>query len=971
MNDTELTTPDFSDSVDLAATDAGDAISAITMPDFSNSADIPSEPDAIDKSERLSMISRIARTLVKFGPIERIKTAWYLQDKMPEPIEGESRWDYRKRVDAVLQPREEAIIKQGIGKVLETPMQVGIVAGALAAPIETAAFVGLYSLADKFVNLRRYTEKNFPDTAPEAKDIIEIADFIVKGGIIGKGVHWSRGKIVDAIHNIGVPKNVNLSSSNMGKLKESVNLLPEEKTDLMNTLGIKEKHIETSVNSGLPTNVPTEKIIDLAQKPYWDRARAELFPEVPKPAEIVPEPPPSAKIEPKLSPTEGKVTPEVKKAEILKKQGLIKGIKDLVASKNLSAITVSKLKKSLSIDNIKRASEEQLNKLTSFINDLKPEDKFLSDKQVKALNDLLKELPVPEITPKRIIVDRFGEKSEILSDKIVNAIEPGLIPTVDIKEGQPLIKRTVEKARMKLQEASKENDRRNKQLDTMLTKAEKSRVALLPVKEKISRAITPQNKEIFQALSGQRVELTKEEVAVVAYLKNFFNMAKENLKLEKYRKHYVTNLEKSLSEKILTRGIFGAVKDILSMQKQKDLPIDIMLELDNIIGSEKFFRFALERKGGIDPTTNLRQIIGTYSNMYETKLALDAILPEGQAITKTLLQGKSAVWMKRYLQNLKGRGLDSNFRNGPMGWLAKVADGVIDFGYIKLLGLNWKSALKNIVAGETNSWIYQDFPTYLKGKQRFWADPKKAYTLANEYGILQGTYADYAQKGIGRLKQLQDLTMVGQQGGEVEIRGSIFASMLTDKEWASGKIPSERIQEIQDVVAITQGVFSKVDSPLILQTWYGRMFFQMNRWRITNAMLLRRITTEAAVDIKAGKFNTQNTTRLGKTLVAYGVGMYLSYELNKAGYKKAGDVARNMAQTIDGVTSLVTEGDLIKMFTDNPTLSIFKEIFSTIQNFAYYIHVPGARKTKEKGIEDTYIAPLENIKDIVEEVNPE
>jgi hypothetical protein len=144
------------------------------------------------------------------------------------------------------------------------------------------------------------------------------------------------------------------------------------------------------------------------------------------------------------------------------------------------------------------------------------------------------------------------------------------------------------------------------------------------------------------------------------------------------------------------------------------------------------------------------------------------------------------------------------------------------------------------------------------------------------------------------------------------------------------------------------------------------MFFQMNRWRITNAMLLRRITNDASKDIKEGNFNTQNTTRLGKSLVAYGMGMYISYQLAQAGLKTASDVARNMAQTIDGVTSLFTEGQLIKMFTDNPTLSVFKQIFNTIQNTANYIHVPGVKKAREKGIEDTYIAPIENIKDVVE-----
>ena len=131
-------------------------------------------------------------------------------------------------------------------------------------------------------------------------------------------------------------------------------------------------------------------------------------------------------------------------------------------------------------------------------------------------------------------------------------------------------------------------------------------------------------------------------------------------------------------------------------------------------------------------------------------------------------------------------------------------------------------------------------------------------------------------------------------------------------------------------------------------------------------MLLKGIVSDATSDIKAGKYNTQNVTRLGKTLVAYGSGMYISYQMYQAGYRAAGDIARNTAQTIDGITSLFTEGDLIKMFTENPTLQTLKEFSNTVQNTAQYLHVPGAEKAKGKGIEDTYVAPIENTQDVYE-----
>src|SRR3990167_6876971 len=934
---------DFGTMTDVKETEHGPAIET-TKFDFSTVEDMPDESPA----PRVSVISKVAREIFKTTPIEQFKTSLYLQDKMPEITPGESIWDYSRKVQEVLEPREKEITGEGIGKVLEGQMQVAIGVGLATAAVPTVIGVGAFTAMDKFFNLRRFVEDKFPDTSPEIKDIAELADFAIKGGIIGKGMHSGKKFLRSRIDALGMPRNVNISSDKIGLLKDSGNMTQAEKMDMMETLGVQQKHIDASVSGGVPINVPVSKVMALAEKPYWEFAKHELFG--------------GAKGEAPLD-----LFGEPMKTEAPKvSQEVIGELKTIQAEKQISGNTMKRLKDFAGVKELKNTSEPMIKKLTGFIEDLKPEDKFLSDKQLKDLGGIIKELPNPEVTPKRIVVEQFGEKTQILSDKMMSKVMPELIPTVDIKQGHPLIKGIVEKVSEKMMKAEDAVNKRNERLDKMVTAAEKSRDKLLPMDEKLKRKVYPQNKEIFQALGGDKAELTREEAAVVAYLRNFFEKAKKELALEKSRRNYVTHLEQPFTEKILNKGLFAAIKDILGNSKEKDLPVDIMLELDNIIGSEKFFKFAQERKGGVEPTTNIREIVNQYSHLYETKKALDQILPEGQAITKNLLQGKSAVWMKKYLQNLKGRGLDNNFKNGPMGWLGKIADGIVDVGYIKLLGLNWKSMFKNIVAGETNAWIYQDFPTYLKGKERFISNPKRAYELATKYGALEGTYADFAQKGIGSLKKYQDLMMIGQKVGEVEIRSSIFASMLTDKEWKTGEISSSKFNEIKDVIAKTQGIFTKWDSPLLLQTWYGRMFFQMNRWRITNGMLLKSIVSDAFTDMRSGNFKTQNVARLGKTLVAYGTGMYISYQFAQAGYRTASQVAKNMAQTIDGILSLFTEGDLIKMFTENPTLQLFKEFSNTIQNTATYIHAPGAEEARGKGIEDTYVAPVETTKDILE-----
>lgn len=868
---------DFGSAVEVKSTDAGPAV-ATTKFDFATAEQLPEAPAL----ERPSTISKVAREILKTSPVEKLKTGIYLMGHLPERSPGENPWDYDQKVKAVLEEREHEIVGEGIGKVLETPMQAGIAVGLAVEAIPTMVALGAFTVADKIFNLRRFVEEKFPETSPEVKDIAELADFAVKGGLIGKGIHSNKkflpsnkAVFTSLMDSIGIPRNVNVSAEAVGKVKNSINLTDVEKVDAMKTLGIEPNHANASVSGGTPVNVPTSKVMELADKPYWDIAKHELM----------------------------------------------------------------------------GGQEKDLGLFGKPI-EVKPEG------------------AKPKAPPK-IKIDDVVEKPDILTEFPGKKIDPNLVPTVNIKQDNPVITKIVNKIADKMGKAEDIINERNTTLDKLVTAAEKSRDPMLSSGDKLRRKVIPANREIFQALSGEKVELTPAETAVVDYARSFFKESKETLALQKSRKNYVTHLEQSFMEKVVDKGIFQAINDVFRDPKANDLPLDIMLELDHIVGSEKFFRFALERKGGMTPTTDLRRIVNAYSHLYETKRVIDEVLPEGNVIIHKMLAPKAAIWMQEYLQNLSGRGLDYSFRTGPMGWLSKVADGIVDLGYLKLLGLpgGWKSSLKNIVAGEANAWIFQDFPTYLKGKQRFISNPKKAYQMASHYGALEGTYSDFSQKGIGALKKYQDLMMVHQKVGEVEVRSSIFASMLTEKEWKTGVLEEGKYTAIKDVIAKTQGIFSKWDSPLLAQTWYGRMFLQMNRWRITNAAMLTDIVKGSYADVKEGNFKSQNVSRLGKALLAYGTGMYLSQQLGIAGYKTAADTSRAMATTIDGIFSLFTNGELKRMFTDNPTFQTLGEISNTIQNTAKYLHIPGAKKAKGKEIQDTYIAPIEGTKDVLESLS--
>ena len=136
----------------------------------------------------------------------------------------------------------------------------------------------------------------------------------------------------------------------------------------------------------------------------------------------------------------------------------------------------------------------------------------------------------------------------------------------------------------------------------------------------------------------------------------------------------------------------------------------------------------------------------------------------------------------------------------------------------------------------------------------------------------------------------------------------------------------------------------------------------MNRWRITNAALLGRLVNQVRQGVPGSK------ARLGKAFLAYGIGMYLSYEMVKAGYKRASQVAKSMAETINNTIELVTTDALIRMVSENPTLSLLREFVFTIQELAGYIGVPGIEKPRKvefrRGIEDTSVPALRQAQEL-------
>ena len=249
--------------------------------------------EPVPKEGEPGAISKVLRGIIKTSPLEMIRTQAFLirsiKDGTISNLEGkrddESMVDFDSRlniwnqeVKTIIQEREREITSEGVGKVLEVPFMIGIGVSAVSAPFTTAAFVGGFSILDRIFNARRFLEDKYPDTNGTVKDMVEIADFALKGGLLGKGISISKKTINQRMNAVKVPASVKISPKQIEAIKTSTILSNKEKLEMLKDLGIEQKHVDIATNNNVPLKIPSDKILDVASKPNWKKTKEILVP---------------------------------------------------------------------------------------------------------------------------------------------------------------------------------------------------------------------------------------------------------------------------------------------------------------------------------------------------------------------------------------------------------------------------------------------------------------------------------------------------------------------------------------------------------------------------------------------------------------------------------------------------------------------------------------------------------------------
>ncbi len=184
-----------------------------------------------------------------------------------------------------------------------------LAAGAIEAPIATAAGAAAFSLLDKFVDLNKFVPE---DTADPIKKTVEAVDFIGKA-LATHGIFKTSPKLVEAftkqkIEDFKLPTQINLSGEQVRDIYQTGKLTTPEQVQLYSALNLSREQVKNALSKGIDITVPTEKIVTLTDKPWFAKVKGifgmapesttiksqagapqEVFPGLPAPKDIPPE----------------------------------------------------------------------------------------------------------------------------------------------------------------------------------------------------------------------------------------------------------------------------------------------------------------------------------------------------------------------------------------------------------------------------------------------------------------------------------------------------------------------------------------------------------------------------------------------------------------------------------------------------------------------------------------------------------
>ena len=486
----------------------------------------------------------------------------------------------------------------------------------------------------------------------------------------------------------------------------------------------------------------------------------------------------------------------------------------------------------------------------------------------------------------------WREAKERLSAEIGVSIEE--LETIKVKEwddykwdtslaeSNPFYKMLVTETTRKLLEADLRVHEIENQTFELARKSEASQDRTLAEKAVPS---DPQIMDYIEALPEEKdllaEDMTKEQLDYAHYIQSYFQIAREYLiktkAMERGRENYFVHVRKTFLENVKDKGLLAAFRGLYQSYVEDEATFNIMDDdTGDILPLEKFFQFAMQRTGGMEPTTNVTRAFLTYVTTMEKKISLDELIPKmdiyAQSITPEIYTPRGLEidrslkkFVNKFINNKKGR---------RIRWIAKQG-GVIDvttrglrtFTTMIDLGLSIPTGVAAFVGEQAANFEMLGTAAYVKGNKRISTKKGKAILKKYEAFIGRSAWEEFTAPG----KQITERVSTGLFGlfheASVLANKQFLLGSITPEEYNNGELSTERLAEMK----IEMGRFRVVPGTksLVGSTSAGSAMMQYKTWAAPIIRTLSKDLTTLAADIKNKPAGEALTTKEAREIYRF------------------------------------------------------------------------------------------------------
>lgn len=342
-------------------------------------------------------------------------------------------------------------------------------------------------------------------------------------------------------------------------------------------------------------------------------------------------------------------------------------------------------------------------------------------------------------------------------------------------------------------------------------------------------------------------ELTDEELALGHYIAEYFAQALEylinNNVIDRGRNNYVVHIRKTFLENVGDKGFRTAIDEFFEHMKENDAGFSAVDDTGAALSYEKFFQFALERTGGLDPTQNLVRSVLVYASLFERKKLFDATIPELAILGDIVAMKNDEVgahiirYLNEYLNTKKGRKFTFGGTLIQGGRLDVIIRGLRMFTTMLYLAGKLSVGVTSTIGEQMAQHYNIGLSAMALGTQRM--ATKKGREIIRQYQSWVGrNFVDEITAPGKLITERAAGTLMGLFSFSTRFANKQYLlSQLTDAEWKSGKISTERLTQMRLDAGRTRAVSG---ASIYGSTSIGDAAVQFKSWAIPFATTIMK-----------------------------------------------------------------------------------------------------------------------------------